>query len=68
MTINKFTYHENKSSKKLLFEVVGGLHFYIAEDFDENYLVKTYIRKKHGRFTYVLKDARGRLLCKYETY
>ena len=68
MTINKFTYNENKTSKKLLFEVVGGLHFYVAEDYDENYLIKHYIKKLAAPKVFVLKDARGRLLSKIETH
>lgn len=68
MTLNKFIYNENKSSKKLLFEVVGGLHFYVAEDYDEAYLIKHYVKKSTAPKVFVLKDARGRLLSKIETH
>ena len=68
MTLNKFTYNENKASKKLLFECVGGLHFYVAEGYDEDYLIKKYVKKSTAPKVFILKDARGRLLSKIETH
>lgn len=68
MSINKFTYNENKTSKKLLFERVGGMHFYVAEDYDEAYLIKRYVKKSTAPKVFIIKDARGRLLSKIETY
>lgn len=68
MTINKYTYATNTPSKKLLYERVGGLHFYVAEDFDEDFLITNYIRKATPPRTFILKDARGKMLAKFETH
>lgn len=75
--VNKYIYVEQKPkfepfamktpSKKLLFERVGGLHFYVAEDYDEKYLVENYVRKAQAPKTFILKDGHGRVLAKYET-
>lgn len=67
-TINKYTYATNAASKKLLYERVDGLHYYIAEDFDEEYLIKKHIQKATPPCTFILKDARGRLLAKFEVH
>ena len=68
MALSKFTYNENKASKKLLYELVGGLHFYVAEDYDEDYLIKKYVKKSTATKVFVIKDSRGRLLSKIETH
>ena len=53
--------------KKLLFERVCGLLYYVAEDYDERYLVEEYVRKAQAPRTFILKDGRGKVLAKYET-
>lgn len=60
--ISTYVYHTT-NSKKLLYEEIGTRLFYIAEDIDENYLFKKYIRNKLG--TFKVKDGRGRVLTKY---